>query len=37
VMTGEKRLPIGLQLVGPRYADARVIAAARSILKMLGR
>ena len=37
VMTGEKGLPIGLQLVGPRYADARVIAAARGILKSLGR
>jgi Asp-tRNA(Asn)/Glu-tRNA(Gln) amidotransferase A subunit family amidase len=36
VMTGEKGLPIGLQLVGPRYADARVIAAARGILKRLG-
>ena len=37
VMTGEKGLPIGLQLVGPRYADARVIAAGRGILRMLGR
>jgi Asp-tRNA(Asn)/Glu-tRNA(Gln) amidotransferase A subunit family amidase len=35
VMTGEKGLPIGLQLVGPRYADARVIAAGRGILKRL--
>jgi Asp-tRNA(Asn)/Glu-tRNA(Gln) amidotransferase A subunit family amidase len=35
VMTGEKGLPIGLQIVGPRYADARVIAAGRGILKTL--
>jgi Asp-tRNA(Asn)/Glu-tRNA(Gln) amidotransferase A subunit family amidase len=37
VMSGEKGLPIGLQLVGPRYADARVIAAAGRILEVLGR
>jgi Asp-tRNA(Asn)/Glu-tRNA(Gln) amidotransferase A subunit family amidase len=37
VMSGENGLPIGLQLVGPRYADARVIAAGRGIVRMLGR
>jgi Asp-tRNA(Asn)/Glu-tRNA(Gln) amidotransferase A subunit family amidase len=37
VMTGEKGLPIGLQLVGPRYTDMRIIAAARGIAKMLER
>jgi Asp-tRNA(Asn)/Glu-tRNA(Gln) amidotransferase A subunit family amidase len=35
VMTGEKGLPIGLQLVGPRFADARVLAAARGLLGAL--
>ena len=37
VMTGENDLPIGLQLVGPRFADARVLAAARGILDALDR
>ena len=36
VMSGDDGLPIGLQLVGPRYADARVLAAARCILEALG-
>jgi aspartyl-tRNA(Asn)/glutamyl-tRNA(Gln) amidotransferase subunit A len=25
---GRNRLPLGLQIAGPRYADARVLAAA---------
>ena len=37
VMTGEKGLPIGLQLVGPRFKDARLLAAARGLLDALGR
>jgi len=36
VMSGEQGLPIGLQLVGPRFSDARVIAAARRIMQLLG-
>ena len=35
VMTGERGLPIGLQLVGPRYGDARLLAAARRIVNVL--
>ena len=35
VMSGERGLPIGLQLVGPRYSDARIIAAARRVLELL--
>ncbi|TGU46132.1 amidase [bacterium M00.F.Ca.ET.152.01.1.1] len=30
-------LPVGLQLVGPRYRDAKVLAAARVIERRLGR
>ncbi len=37
VMTGEKSLPIGLQLVGPRFSDARLLAGARGLLEALGR
>jgi Asp-tRNA(Asn)/Glu-tRNA(Gln) amidotransferase A subunit family amidase len=37
VMSGEKGLPIGLQLVAPRFADARLLAAARGLLDTLGR
>jgi len=36
VMSGEQGLPIGLQLVGPRFSDARVLAAARRIMQLLG-
>ena len=30
-------LPIGLQLVGPRFADARLIATARRVIELLTR
>ena len=36
VLTGEHGLPIGLQLVGPRFSDARLLAAAGAIVEMLG-
>ena len=35
VMTGERALPMGLQLVGPRYGDARLLAAASRIVDVL--
>ncbi|MDQ7990469.1 MAG: amidase [Candidatus Dactylopiibacterium sp.] len=33
---GERGLPIGLQIVGPRFADTRVLAAAARIEALLG-
>jgi Asp-tRNA(Asn)/Glu-tRNA(Gln) amidotransferase A subunit family amidase len=35
VLDGEHGLPIGLQMVGPRYADAALLAAARVVLSVL--
>jgi Asp-tRNA(Asn)/Glu-tRNA(Gln) amidotransferase A subunit family amidase len=34
-LTGPLKLPVGIQLVGPRYADARLLAAAQTISDLL--
>ena len=35
VLQGENGLPMGLQLVGARYGDARLLAAAETVASVL--
>lgn len=36
-LTGAHGMPVGIQLVGPRYADARLLAVARTVRSLLQR
>jgi Asp-tRNA(Asn)/Glu-tRNA(Gln) amidotransferase A subunit family amidase len=35
VLASTEGLPLGLQLVGPRYSDARMLAAAATVVDIL--